>query len=85
MLKNLLFAAVVAASFIFLQRSRWIAVTIVRVGSNHKYSEGWEGAFGKRKSAAKPAPAAAASAKKGPAKKAASTKKKAAGKKRKKK
>jgi hypothetical protein len=27
-----------------------IAVTIVRVGPTKKYSEGWEGAFGKRSS-----------------------------------
>jgi hypothetical protein len=55
-------------------------VTIVRVGSNHKYAEGWETAFSKgKKNSAKPAPAKVKATSK-PAQKA-STKKKAAGKK----
>jgi hypothetical protein len=44
---------------------RVIAVTIVRVGSNEKYANGWDQVFG-GKTAAKKGPA-----KKGPAKKAA--------------
>ncbi len=52
-------------------------MTIVRVGSNHKYAEGWEAAFRKgKKSSAQPANAPMATAKK-----KTSTKKKAAGKK----
>jgi len=30
-------------------------VTITRVGTNQKYADGWEQAFSKKKSAAKPA------------------------------
>ncbi len=53
-------------------------MTIVRVGSNSKYAEGWESAFTKgKKSSAKPA----AAAPKAGGKKKASAKKKAAGKK----
>jgi hypothetical protein len=43
------------------------AVTIVRVGTNQKYAEGWDSAFGGRRSAAKAA--------KKPARKKASPKK----------
>jgi hypothetical protein len=39
-------------------------VTIVRVGTNKKYSEGWESAFGKGKKKTEAAPAAKKSAKK---------------------
>jgi hypothetical protein len=77
-------AAAEAARFrVPFSESRWTAVTIVRVGSNNKYSEGWEGAFGKRKSAV--ATTAAKPGKKAAKKKAASTKKKSAGKKKSKK
>jgi len=55
---------------------RWI-VTIVRVGTNAKYAQGWEQAFGGKK-AASSAPKAAA---KKAAKKAPAPKKKAAKKK----
>jgi hypothetical protein len=48
-------------------------VTIVRVGTTKKYSEGWSGAFGKGKKTAEPAPAA-----KKPAAKKAATKSAAA-------
>jgi hypothetical protein len=52
-------------------------VTIVRVGSNSKYAQGWESAFTKgKKSSAKPAAAAKASGKKASAKKKAAGKKK---------
>jgi hypothetical protein len=53
----------------------WIAVTITRVGTNQKYSEGWEQAFsGKRGGSAKPA--AKATAKKASPKKPAKKSKK---------
>jgi len=51
-------------------------VTITRVGSNQKYAEGWERAFGKKKASAKPKKASAkASADAAPAKKKKSAKK----------
>jgi hypothetical protein len=60
---------------------RVIAVTIVRVGSNQKYANGWDQVFGGKSTAkkglAKKAPAKKASAKKAaakPAKKAAKKK-----------
>jgi hypothetical protein len=63
-----------------IKLERWTAVTIVRVGTTKKYSEGWDSAFAKGKkkaaaAAAKPAKKAAkkaapkAAAKKKPAKK----------------
>ena len=52
-------------------------MTIVRVGSNSKYADGWEAAF----SRGKKSKSAAAPAKKAGAKQTASAKKKAAGKK----
>ncbi len=51
-------------------------MTITRVGSNQKYAEGWERAFGKKKASAKPKKASAkASADAAPAKKKKSAKK----------
>ena len=48
-------------------------MTIVRIGSNAKYADGWETAFGKGKKSA----AATKTAKKAPSKKKAAPKKKA--------
>ena len=44
-------------------------MTIVRVGTNKQYSEGWEAAFAGKKAAKKKAAPAKAAAKKKPAKK----------------
>jgi len=44
-------------------------VTITRVGTNQKYSEGWEKAFAGKKSGGKSAPKKAAPSKKATAKK----------------
>jgi poly-gamma-glutamate capsule biosynthesis protein CapA/YwtB (metallophosphatase superfamily) len=56
-------------------------VTITRVGTNHKYSNGWDIAFGGKKgtksAAAKATPAKAAQKKGAPKKKTAAPKKKA--------
>jgi hypothetical protein len=45
------------------------AVTITRVGTNQKYSDGWEQAFGGKKGGAKAAQKTAAPSKKAAAKK----------------
>jgi hypothetical protein len=45
-------------------------VTITRLGSNPKLAQGWDAAFGGKKSAAKKATASKAAPKKTPAKKA---------------
>jgi hypothetical protein len=52
-------------------------MTIVRVGTNQKYSEGWEQAFGSGKSTKRKTAAKASTKKKAAKKKKAATKKKA--------
>jgi hypothetical protein len=54
---------------------RIVNVTIVRVGSNPKLAEGWEAAFGGKKSSKKPEAAAKPASKKTASKKAAPDKK----------
>jgi hypothetical protein len=55
------------------QHARKIAVTIVRVGTTKKYSDGWAGAFGRGKTKAEPATKTTKAAKK-PAKTSAKKK-----------
>jgi hypothetical protein len=49
-------------------------VTIVRVGTNKKYADGWEAAFGKGKTATAGKPVSQPTAKKSSKKKAAKSK-----------
>ena len=66
--------AIGAVEDCFYQVRKVNDVTIIRVGTTKKYSEGWESAFSKGKKKATPAPAAKKSAKKASAVKKAPAK-----------